>query len=152
MFYSRVCNEQVTVWMEDADSAGLSVLAAPLMVRGEVAAVVYLESADPNRKFDEGHLQLLHRYCRNGGRCVGRTPTILCWLQEENERLQTELKLATRHGGNQRANCASLQRQMSKVAPSNSTGFDLGESGTGKELVAREFIATAYAPRPVCRH
>ena len=34
-------------------------LAAPLIVRGEVAAVVYMESDDGEHRFDEGHLQLL---------------------------------------------------------------------------------------------
>jgi two-component system, NtrC family, response regulator HydG len=133
--YSRVCNEQVTVWMEDADTAGLSVLAAPLMVRGEVAAVVYLESADPNRKFDEGHLQLLTAIA---GMAAGawENATILGWLQEENERLQTELKLEHDMVGTS-AKLRELQRQMAKVAPSNSTVLILGESGTGKELVAR---------------
>jgi len=133
--YSRVCNEQVTVWMEDADTAGLSVLAAPLMVRGEVAAVIYLESADPNRKFDEGHLQLLTAIA---GMAAGawENATMLGWLQEENERLQTELKLEHDMVGTS-AKLRELQRQMAKVAPSNSTVLILGESGTGKELVAR---------------
>ncbi len=133
--YARVCNEQVTVWLEDADDAGLSVLAAPLIVRGEVAAVIYLESADPQRRFDEGHLQLLTAVA---GMAAGawENATILGWLQEENERLQTELKLEHDMVGAS-AKLRELQRQMAKVAPSNSTVLILGESGTGKELVAR---------------
>src|SRR5580704_16181872 len=35
------------------------------------------------------------------------------------------------------AKMRDLERQMAKVAPSNSTVLILGESGTGKELVAR---------------
>ncbi len=133
--YSRVCDEQVTVWLEDADATGLSVLAAPLLVRGEVAAVIYLESADPHRKFDEGHLQLLTAIA---GMAAGawENATILGWLQEENERLQTELKLEHDMVGTS-AKLRELQRQMAKVAPSNSIVLILGESGTGKELVAR---------------
>ncbi len=133
--YSRVCDEQVTVWMEDADSAGLSVLAAPLTVRGEVAAVIYLESADPNRRFDEGHLQLLTAIAGMAA-SAWENATILGWLQEENERLQTELKLEHDMVGTS-VKLRELQRQMGKVAPSNSTVLILGESGTGKELVAR---------------
>ncbi len=129
--YSRVCDEQVTVWMEDADSAGLSVLAAPLTVRGEVAAVIYLESADPNRKFDEGHLQLLTAIAGMAA-SAWENATILGWLQEENERLQTELKLEHDMVGTS-VKLRELQRQMGKVAPSNSTVLILGESGTGKE-------------------
>jgi two-component system response regulator HydG len=62
--------------------------------------------------------------------------TILGWLQEENERLQTQLKIE--HGMvGPSEKLRALQRQIAKVAPSNSTVLILGESGTGKELVAR---------------
>jgi len=104
-------------------------------VRGEVAAVIYLESADPNRKFDEGHLQLLTAIAGMAA-SAWENATILGWLQEENERLQTELKLEHDMVGTS-VKLRELQRQMGKVAPSNSTVLILGESGTGKELVAR---------------
>ncbi|HMD49988.1 MAG TPA: FHA domain-containing protein, partial [Bryobacteraceae bacterium] len=57
--FRRACEERVAIWLDDADRAGLSAMAAPLMVRGEIAAVIYLESAETRKKFDEGHLQLL---------------------------------------------------------------------------------------------
>jgi transcriptional regulator with GAF, ATPase, and Fis domain len=131
----RMIEERIALWLEDADGQGLSVLGAPLMVRGEVAAVVYLESKDARRKFDEGHLQLLTAVA---GMAAGawENATILSWLQGENERLVTELKLEhDMVGGSSKVR--ELQRQISKVAPSNSTVLILGESGTGKELVAR---------------
>ncbi len=133
--YRRVCEEQMAIWLEEADEAGLSVLAAPLIVRDEVAAVVYLESKDPARKFDEGHLQLLTAVA---GMAAGawENATILGWLQEENERLQSELKLEHDMVGVS-AKLRDLQRQIGKAAPSNSTVLILGESGTGKELIAR---------------
>jgi Nif-specific regulatory protein len=62
--------------------------------------------------------------------------TILGWLQEENERLQSELKIEHGMVGVSRK-LRELQRQIAKVAPSNSTVLILGESGTGKELIAR---------------
>jgi transcriptional regulator with GAF, ATPase, and Fis domain/pSer/pThr/pTyr-binding forkhead associated (FHA) protein len=131
----RVAEEGVAVWLEDADGAGLSAVAAPVTVRGEVAAIIYVESADPALKFDEGHLQLLTAVA---GMAAGawENATILGWLQEENQRLQQELKLDHDMVGVS-VKIRELQRQIAKVAPSNSTVLILGESGTGKELVAR---------------
>jgi Nif-specific regulatory protein len=133
--FRRSSEERVAVWLENANEAGLSAIAAPLMVRGEVAAVIYVESADPLRKFDEGHLQLLTAVA---GMAAGawENATILGWLQEENERLQHQLKIEHDMVGAS-GKIRQLQHQISKVAPSNSTVLILGESGTGKELVAR---------------
>jgi transcriptional regulator with GAF, ATPase, and Fis domain/pSer/pThr/pTyr-binding forkhead associated (FHA) protein len=133
--FQRVSEEHIAVWLEDADGAGLSAVAAPVMVRGSVAAVIYVESADPALKFDEGHLQLLTAVA---GMAAGawENATILGWLQEENQRLQEELKLEHDMVGVS-SKMRELQRQIAKAAPSNSTVLILGESGTGKELVAR---------------
>ena len=133
--FQRICRERVAVWIDDADGAGLAQLGAPVTVRDEVAAVIYLESADPKRKFDEGHLQLITAVA---GMASGawENATILGWLQQENERLQTELKLEHDMLGVS-SKMRDLQRQIAKVAPSNSNVLILGESGTGKELVAR---------------
>ena len=133
--YQRICRERVAVWVDDADGAGLAQLGAPLTVRDEVAAVIYLESSDPKRKFDEGHLQLVTAVAGMAA-SAWENATILGWLQQENERLQTELKLEHDMLGAS-AKMRDLQRQIGKVAPSNSNVLILGESGTGKELVAR---------------
>jgi len=133
--FQRACQERIAVWLDDADRAGVSAMAAPLMVRGEVAAVIYLESTDARQKFDEGHLQLLSAVASMAA-VAWENATILGWLQEENERLQSELKLDHDMVGAS-AKMRDLARQMAKVAPSNSTVLILGESGTGKELVAR---------------
>jgi Nif-specific regulatory protein len=134
--FERACQQRVAVWLDDdAELADLSALAAPMLVRGEVAAVVYLESRDPKNKFDEGHLQLLTAVASMAA-VAWENATILGWLQEENERLQSELKLEHDMVGAS-AKMRDLERQMAKVAPSNSTVLILGESGTGKELVAR---------------
>jgi len=132
---ARACDELVVVWLEEDERSDVSVLAAPLVVRGEVAAVVYLESSDHEHRFDEGHLQLLTAVAGMAA-VAWENATILGWLQEENERLQSELKLE--HGMVGASDkLRDLQRQITKVAPSNSTVLILGESGTGKELVAR---------------
>ncbi|HEX6895174.1 MAG TPA: sigma 54-interacting transcriptional regulator [Bryobacteraceae bacterium] len=133
--FQRACNERIAVWLDDADRGSLSAMAAPLMVRGEVAAVIYLESADARHKFDEGHLQLLSAVASMAA-VAWENATILGWLQEENERLQSALKLEHDMVGSS-AKMRQLARQMAKVAPANSTVLILGESGTGKELIAR---------------
>ncbi len=120
---------------DDAIPNAISYLAAPLIVRGEVAAVVYLESFEEERRFDEGHLQLLTAVAGMAA-VAWENATILGWLQEENERLQSELKIE--HGMvGVSEKLRDLQRQIAKVAPSNSNVLILGESGTGKELIAR---------------
>jgi Nif-specific regulatory protein len=131
----RAVQEHVVVWQEAADSNGPSFLAAPLIVRNEVAAVVYLESVDAEHRFDEGHLQLLTAVAGMAA-VAWENATILGWLQEENERLQSELKIE--HGMvGVSDKLRDLQRQIAKVAPTNSNVLILGESGTGKELIAR---------------
>ncbi|MBV9769690.1 MAG: sigma-54-dependent Fis family transcriptional regulator, partial [Bryobacterales bacterium] len=86
-------------------------------------------------RFDEGHLQLLTAVAGMAA-VAWENATILGWLQEENERLQTELKLEHAMVGVSEK-MRDLQRQVAKVAPSNSNVLILGESGTGKELIAR---------------
>jgi transcriptional regulator with GAF, ATPase, and Fis domain len=131
----RVVVWQEGVWVEGTDRYGPSYLAAPLIVRGEVAAVVYLESGGAEQRFDEGHLQLLTAVAGMAA-VAWENATILGWLQEENVRLQSELRVE--HGMvGVSDKLHELQRQIAKVAPSNSNVLILGESGTGKELIAR---------------
>jgi transcriptional regulator with GAF, ATPase, and Fis domain/pSer/pThr/pTyr-binding forkhead associated (FHA) protein len=131
----RTMGERIVIWQEGADNGGVSILAAPLIVREEVAAVVYLESLDAEHHFDDGHLQLLTAVAGMAA-VAWENATILGWLQEENERLQSELKIE--HGMvGVSDKLRDLQRQIAKVAPSNSNVLILGESGTGKELIAR---------------
>jgi transcriptional regulator with GAF, ATPase, and Fis domain len=126
---------RVVIWQDGAENNGLSILAAPLIVREEVAAVVYAESVGGETIFDEGHLQLLTAVAGMAA-VAWENATILGWLQEENERLQSELKIE--HGMvGESEKMRELKRQIAKVAPSNSNVLILGESGTGKELIAR---------------
>ncbi len=136
----RALQERVVVWQDGAwqegsDGNAPSYLAAPLIVRDEVAAVVYLESLDAEHRFDEGHLQLLTAVAGMAA-VAWENATILGWLQEENERLQSELKIEYGMVGVS-DKLRDLERQIAKVAPSNSNVLILGESGTGKELIAR---------------
>jgi transcriptional regulator with GAF, ATPase, and Fis domain len=131
----RSIEERVVVWQDAEESNALSILAAPLIVRGEVAAVVYVEALNSEQAFDEGHMQLLTAVAGMAA-VAWENATILGWLQEENERLQAELKME--HGMvGESSKLRELKRQIGKVAPTNSNVLILGESGTGKELIAR---------------
>ena len=131
----RTLRERVVIWEDGAERNGPSYLAAPLIVRNEIAAVVYLESAAGEQRFDEGHLQVLTAIAGMAA-VAWENATILGWLQEENARLQSELKVE--HGmAGVSEKLREVERQIAKVAPSNSNVLILGESGTGKELIAR---------------
>jgi transcriptional regulator with GAF, ATPase, and Fis domain len=145
----RVVEHRTVVWVGDAgpdrdiESESLanlpapmrSVLAAPLVVRGEVAAVLYLQSSNPERRFDENHMQCL-------GAVVGmaavawENASYVEWLEGVNNQLLEELKPKHEMVGSS-PKILELQRLIAKVAPSPSTVLILGESGTGKELLAR---------------
>lgn len=120
---ARACDERVVVWLEPEEQSGLSALAAPLVVRGEVAAVVYLESTGSEHRFDEGHLQLLTAVAGMAA-VAWENATILGWLQEENERLQSALKIEHGMVGGEReaarpraSDCESGAVQLHRADP-----------------------------------
>ncbi len=145
----RVMEHRAVVWVGDAspdrdiDSESLagvpapmrSVLAAPLVVRGEVAAVLYLESSNPGRRFDQNHLQCIGAVAGMAA-VAWENASYVEWLQGLNDQLLEELKPKHDMVGSS-PKMLELQRLIAKVAPTTSTVLILGESGTGKELLAR---------------
>ena len=131
---SRAAEQRVAI-LAEAAPGGVARLAAPVFVREEVAAVLYLETTKPSRRFDEGQLQLLSAVAGMAG-IAWENATILSWLQDENERLQEELRIENGMIG-ESAKIRELQKQIAKVAGSPATVLIRGESGTGKELIAR---------------
>ena len=145
----RVVEHRAVVWIGDTGpdhdtAAGAeslqslivrSVLAAPLVVRGEVAAVLYLQTSNPARQFDENHLQCIAAVAGMAA-VAWENASYLEWLEGVHDQLLEELKLKHEMVGSS-AKMLELQRLISKVAPSTSTVLILGESGTGKELLAR---------------
>jgi Transcriptional regulator containing GAF, AAA-type ATPase, and DNA binding domains len=145
----RVVEHRTVVWIGDSGAgqetaAGAeslqsltvrSVLAAPLIVRGEVAAILYLQTSNPARQFDETHLQCIAAVAGMAA-VAWENASYLEWLEGINGQLLEELKLKHEMVGSS-AKMLELQRLIGKVAPSASTVLILGESGTGKELLAR---------------
>ena len=145
---SPVITEEVmteyTAVLDDASSAGTSLLCAPLRVFDSVLGVIYLESSKPGA-FSPKHLQLLIAIaCATAislvhTRLIGR-------LESENQRLHEEI--AQEHSANleiigDSPRMREVRRFIGKVAPTDSTVLILGPSGTGKELVARAIHKTS---------
>jgi transcriptional regulator with GAF, ATPase, and Fis domain len=145
----RVVEHRTVVWIDDAspdrdfvdDAESLdslpvrSVLAAPLVVRGEVAAVLYLQTSNPERRFDESHLQCIGAVAGMAA-VAWENASYVEWLRGVNDQLLEELKPKHEMVGSS-SKLLELQRLIGKVAPTSSTVLILGESGTGKELLAR---------------
>ena len=144
---SRVVERRAVLWTGDGPDEDLldarslesqdvsSVLAAPLVVRGEVAAVIYLQTTGPGQRFDENHMQCLGAIAGMAA-VAWENASYVEWLQAANDQLLEEMKLKHEMVGSS-AKMVELQRVIAKAAPSSSTILILGESGTGKELVAR---------------
>jgi Nif-specific regulatory protein len=112
-----------------------SVMCVPLILHEQTLGVVYLDTDDPEAKFDENHLQLVTAIAAISAVAIENARHIET-LESENQRLIDDANIEHNMVG------ASplLQRVyqlISKVAPTDSTVLIVGESGTGKELAAR---------------
>ena len=112
-----------------------SVLAAPIRATNRMMGVIYLESLDPNVRFDDGHLQFMMGVAGIAGIAIENARQVE-WLQDENRRLNAEMSVQNSMVGDS-PRMAELCRVISKVATTDATVLLLGESGTGKELAAR---------------
>jgi len=125
---NRVIGQRVSVMLRDAATSQFasepdslraaqtrSLLCVPLVVFDNTLGAVYVDTADAEVAFDENHLQLLTAVA---GMAAGawENATILGWLQEENQRLQQELKLEHDMVGVS-SKMRELQRQIAKAAP-----------------------------------
>ncbi|MGI8746339.1 MAG: sigma 54-interacting transcriptional regulator [Bryobacteraceae bacterium] len=131
----KVMDQRVAILMGHETGEPAATLAAPVVVREEVVAILYLESCERHNPFDEGHLQLLTAVTGMAA-IAWENASLLEWLREENEQLREELKIEHGMLGDS-VKIRELQKQIGRVAASSSTVLILGESGTGKELIAR---------------
>ncbi|HKP38019.1 MAG TPA: sigma 54-interacting transcriptional regulator [Pyrinomonadaceae bacterium] len=112
-----------------------SVMCVPLMLHEQALGVIYLDTDDPEAKFDENHLQLVTAIAAIAAVAIENARHIES-LESEKQRLLEDANIEHNMVGGS----PQLQRVyqlISKVAPTDSTVLISGESGTGKELAAR---------------
>ena len=112
-----------------------SAICAPLLFRGEVLGVVYLDNRATVGSFSQDDLMFLMAMCHQAGIAMGNA-YLHRHVAQENERLGKALK-AEYHILGDSPQMKKVFEAMNKVAPSDITVLLEGETGTGKELVAR---------------
>jgi len=112
-----------------------SLLCVPLNVFQKVTGCIYLTTHTATDRFDKDHLELATAIA---GICAVALDNArrLQWLEQENQRLHTEVDLNHTLIG-EGARMREVYQFLSRVAPKDSTVLIEGESGTGKELAAR---------------
>jgi transcriptional regulator with GAF, ATPase, and Fis domain len=118
-----------------ANSRVRSVLCVPLIIHDKLNGCIYLDSSNAAASFDEDDLQLVSAI---GGTCAValQNAARLQWLEDENQRLASEINLAHNLVG-ESARMKDIYRLLARLAATESTVLLRGESGTGKELAAR---------------
>ena len=112
-----------------------SVLAVPLELHDRVTGMLYAESGDAERTFDQLDLELVTALGNIASLALRNVHHVEA-LADENQRLRTELDIQHDIVGSSHA-VRELLNFIARVAKLDSTVLIWGESGTGKELVAR---------------
>jgi len=112
-----------------------SLLCVPLTVFQRSIGCIYLDSTNATNRFHEDHLQLLAAIAGISAVALDNARR-LQWLEQENQRLTTEVRQEQSLVG-EGARMKEIFQFLTRVAPTESTVLLEGESGTGKELAAR---------------
>jgi transcriptional regulator with GAF, ATPase, and Fis domain len=112
-----------------------SLLCVPLTVFRKVLGCIYLDTTSSGARFDRDHLELVTSIAGISAVALENARR-LQWLEQENQRLVSEINLRHNMVGESAA-MKEVYHFLSRVAPTESTVLVGGESGTGKELVAR---------------
>ena len=112
-----------------------SLLAVPVVTAHETLGLIYLDTTDPQARFDEGQLELLTGIAGIAAAALDSARRFER-LEGDRRRLQTEIDVRHNMVGASSGLRAVLEF-TARVAPTNSTVLIRGESGTGKEPVAR---------------
>jgi Nif-specific regulatory protein len=112
-----------------------SLLCVPLSVFQRMIGCIYLDSTNAANRFNEDHLQLTAAVAGISAVALDNARR-LQWLEQENQRLTTEIRQEQSLVG-ESAKMKEIFQFVARVSPSDSTVLIEGESGTGKELAAR---------------
>ncbi len=144
----QVMNEDVAILgtdvpasdkLRDVESLAVSevrsLLCVPLSVFQRVIGCIYLDNTNASGRFNEDHLQLMAAIAGISAVALDNARRQQ-WLEQENQRLMTEIKQEQSLIG-EAPRMREIYQFLAKVAPTDSTVLIEGESGTGKELAAR---------------
>jgi len=124
-----------------------SVLCLPLIVFDKSLGVIYLDTSDPESRFDEGHLQLMTGVADIAAVAIENARHFEL-LENEKAQLQKEIQIEHEMIG-ESLPMRSVYNLIGKVAATDSRVLIRGESGTGKELAAHAIhINSARATKP----
>ena len=112
-----------------------SVMCVPLIMLEQNLGVIYLDTDEPEARFDENHLQLVTAIAAISAVAIENTKHIET-LENENQRLIADANIEHSMIGESPL-VQRVYQLIAKVAPTDSTVLISGESGTGKELAAR---------------
>jgi transcriptional regulator with GAF, ATPase, and Fis domain len=112
-----------------------SLLCVPLTIYRRTIGCIYLDTINIADRFNEDHLQLVTAIAGISAVALENARR-LQWLENENQRLMTEVTLDRSLVG-ESARMKEVFQFLARVAPTDATVLIGGESGTGKELAAR---------------
>jgi Nif-specific regulatory protein len=112
-----------------------SLICVPLTVKEKIAGIIYLDTDDALKNFDEDHLQFTTAVAGIVSIVLENLRNLES-LENENKRLRQEINLEHDMIGESEP-MQKVFRFIEKAAPTGATVLIRGESGTGKELVAR---------------
>jgi transcriptional regulator with GAF, ATPase, and Fis domain len=112
-----------------------SLVCVPLSVYQRMIGCIYLDSTSAANRFHEEHLQLMAGVAGVSAVALDNARR-LQWLEQENQRLTTEIRQDQSLVG-EGARMKEIFQFLARVSPTASTVLIEGESGTGKELVAK---------------
>ncbi len=112
-----------------------SLLCVPLSIYQRTIGCIYLDTINVADRFNEDHLQLVTAIAGISAVALENARR-LQWLEQENQRLTTEITLDRTLVG-ESARMKDVFQFLARVAPTDATVLIGGESGTGKELAAR---------------
>lgn len=127
--------------VQQGDTMRTSVCCAPLVLYGEVAGALYLETRGAERKIAEGDLPLIRAIANLSAPAVRNCSELRQWKERSRE-LQSELRMRREIVGESPAMKAVLS-MVRKISAADTTVLIVGESGTGKELVAQAIHANS---------
>ncbi len=112
-----------------------SLLCVPLTVFQRTVGCIYLDTISIADRFNSDHLELVTAIAGISAVALENARRVQ-WLENENQRLLTEITLDRTLVG-ESARMKDVFQFLARVAPSDATVLIGGESGTGKELAAR---------------